>query len=66
MKFHNNCRLLKPTIKNNLFEFVKEQVTFYYQWIIINDWLPRWVDNNIIESFHYNFKYKPEYINNFL
>ena len=62
MKFHNKLiDFYKPTIKDNLFKFVKKQVTFYYQWLIINDFLPRWVDNNIIEELftNFNFIYQP-------
>ena len=64
MKFHNKLiDFYKPTIaKANLFKFVKQQVIFHYQWLIVNDFLPRWVDNNIIEELFtgFNFDYKPD------
>ena len=59
-KFHNKLiDYYKPTIKTNLFKFVKQQVLFYYQWLIVNEFLPKWVDNSIIEDLftNYNFKY---------
>ena len=62
MRFHNKLvDYYKPTVKKNLFNFVKEQVLFHYQWLIVNDFLPRWVDNEIIEDLftNYNFTYKP-------
>ena len=66
MKFHNKLvDFYKPTIaKENLFAFVKKQVIFHYQWLIVNDFLPRWVDNSIIEQLFtgFNFHYKPDQI----
>mgnify|MGYP006130425785 FL=1 len=40
---------------------VKQQVIYYYQWLIINDFLPRIVDNSIITKYfnNCNFKYDP-------
>ena len=65
MKFHNKlidvykCNNSIP--KNQLFKFVKKQVVFYYQWLIINDFLPRVVDNAIITKYFDNcsFTYDP-------
>ena len=34
----------------HLFEFVKREVIFHYQWIIMNEYLPKIVDNDIIKS----------------
>ena len=53
--FHNKLiNLYKNKNINNLFEFVKKEVTFYYQWIIVNDYLPKLVDNNILDSIFKN------------
>lgn len=42
----------------NLFEFVKKEVIFYYQWIIVNDFLSRLIDNDILNSIcKYSTKY---------
>ena len=60
MKFHNKLiDYYRPTIKKDLFKFVKKQVIFHYQWLIVNDFLPRWVDNEIISEYfsNYNFTY---------
>lgn len=66
MKFHNKLiDFYKPTIsKDKLFAFVKKQVIFHYQWLIVNDYLPRTVDNSIIEDLFagFNFTYKPDEI----
>lgn len=34
----------------NLFSYVKKQVIYYYQWIIVNDFLSRLIDNDILNS----------------
>ena len=58
MKFHNKLiDYYKPTIKSKLFQFVKQQVVFYYQWLIINDFLPKWVDKSIIDKIRYNYQF---------
>lgn len=67
MKFHNKLiDFYKPTIeKSKLFKFVKQQVIYHYQWLIVNDFLPRWVDNNIIQELFsgFQFDYKPDEVN---
>ena len=42
----------------NLFEFVKKEVIYYFQWIIVNDFLSRLIDNDILNSI---CKHKPKY-----
>jgi len=35
---------------DDLFGYVKKQVIWYYQWIVVNDYLPKLIDNNILEK----------------
>ena len=71
MIFHN--KLFAYYTKNNkssytpkeIFKLVKKEVKYYWQWIIVNDILPRIVDNDIIEEiFQRGTKiYKPNPVN---
>ena len=57
--FHNKLiNKYKKENVENLFEYVKKEVTFYYQWIIVNDFLPKLIDNSILDSiFKYGTKF---------
>lgn len=43
---------------SNIFNFVKKEVIYYFQWIIVNDYLSRLIDNDILNSI---CKHKPKY-----
>ena len=57
--FHNKLvNKYKKENVENVFEYVKKEVTFYYQWIIVNDFLPKLIDNSILDSiFKYGTKF---------
>ena len=71
MMFHN--KLYSEYTKNNksnytekqIFDLVKKEVTYYWQWIIVNDILPRIVDNDILEAIFQKGTqiYKPNPVN---
>lgn len=48
--FHNKLIKKYKATKANVYSYVKQEVIRYYQWIILNDFLPRLVDHDILES----------------
>ena len=52
--FHNKLIKQYKTIKSNVYTFVKHEVQMYYQWIILNDILPKLVDHDILEAIKCN------------
>ena len=55
--FHNkliNYYLNKNKNIKNIFEYTKQQVIYYYQWIIVNDFLPKIIDNDILNKIFKN------------
>ena len=57
--FHN--KLIDEFSNKNIqdvFKLVRREVTFYYQWIIVNDYLSRLIDNDVLDSiFKYGTKF---------
>lgn len=52
--FHNKLIKKYKATKSNVYTYVKQEVIRYYQWILLNDYLPRIVDHDILESIKSN------------
>lgn len=52
--FHNKLIKKYKNSKSDVYSFVRMEVIRYYQWIILNDYLPKIVDNDILETIKCN------------
>lgn len=52
--FHNKLVKKYKSIKSDVYAFVKAEVCMYYQWILLNDILPKFVDHDILEAIKCN------------
>lgn len=55
MMFHNKLfdyfKKANPDLSNDeIFTIARKEVTYHYQWIIINDYLPRLIDNKLLDD----------------
>ncbi|HTS30317.1 MAG TPA: heme peroxidase family protein [Bryobacteraceae bacterium] len=54
LRFHNRFRAENPALN---FANVQQQVRFHYQFVVLNDFLPRIVDENVLNALRTNGKY---------